>query len=76
MSDNIRHPPHYNSSDILCYCGRQIECIDITKSMDFCLGNVIKYIWRHKHKNGIEDLRKAHFYLDYYIKYHEELESK
>lgn len=30
----------------------------------FCLGNAIKYLWRHEHKNGYEDLEKAGVYLD------------
>lgn len=30
----------------------------------FCLGNVLKYVSRYQHKNGIEDLKKAHWYLE------------
>ena len=30
----------------------------------YLTGNILKYIWRWKHKNGIEDLRKARWYLD------------
>lgn len=45
-----------------------VECIQITEHMGYNLGNVIKYIWRHDHKNGIEDLRKAKWYLDREIK--------
>ena len=42
-----------------------VECIDITQSMNFCLGNTIKYVWRAdlKHDNAIEDLKKAAWYL-------------
>ena len=39
---------------------RIIEDFDL----DFCLGNVIKYILRHKSKAGLEDLNKARWYLD------------
>ncbi len=67
-TDVINHPSHYNSSNAHCECGRQIECIDVTRGMNFSLGNAIKYIWRHKHKNGIEDLKKARWYLDDEIK--------
>jgi hypothetical protein len=28
----------------------------------FLKGNIIKYLWRFEHKNGVEDLKKAHFY--------------
>ena len=34
----------------------------------FLLGNVIKYLSRHKHKNGIEDIQKALVYLNIYEK--------
>jgi len=70
--DPINHPKHYNSSGAICECGRQIECIDVTRTMDFSLGNVIKYIWRSNHKNGLEDLKKAQWYLNDYIRNHEE----
>jgi hypothetical protein len=32
--------------------------------MEFNAGNVIKYVWRYKHKNGLEDLKKAAWYLN------------
>lgn len=63
MSDNVNHPKHYTASPAKCLCGRGIECIDVTKHMNFNLGNAMKYIWRAEHKNGIEDLRKAAWYL-------------
>ena len=40
----------------------------ITKNnLGFCEGNIIKYITRHKHKNGLEDLKKAKHYIDLLI---------
>jgi hypothetical protein len=69
MSDKIDHPDHYTQGDVKCpACGTDIECIDVTKKMCFRLGNVVKYIWRWKKKNGIEDLKKARWYLDHFIK--------
>ena len=71
--DNVNHPPHYTW--LKDKCG--IEVIDITRHMDFCLGNAIKYILRagHKQEMGltdnqkeIEDLRKAIFYIKDRIK--------
>jgi hypothetical protein len=59
MSDPINHPPHYTAHP------SGIEAIQITEHMNFCLGNVIKYVWRAGLKNdAVEDLRKARFYLD------------
>jgi hypothetical protein len=68
MTDNINHPKHYNNSPAHCECGRRIECIDITRHMDFNIGNAVKYIWRFADKNGIEDLQKAAWYLHDTIK--------
>lgn len=54
MTDNIDHPVHYTDRNI------GYECIVLTKHQDFCTGNVIKYLWRHKSKGQpIEDLKKA-----------------
>lgn len=63
MTDNI-NPDHYKSNDARCECGRRIECIDISRHMNFNLGNVIKYIWRlDKKGDPIEQLEKARWYL-------------
>ena len=67
--DRVQHPSHYTWLKDLC----GIEVIDITRHMDFDLGNAIKYILRcgHKEELGysnkektIEDLRKAIFYIN------------
>ena len=39
-----------------------------TNSIPFIEGNIIKYVMRHKNKNGIEDLKKARHYIDLLIK--------
>ena len=65
MSDKVNHPDHYTQGGI--------ECIDAIRAalgpefQDYCIGNVLKYVWRCKHKNGIEDLRKAMVYLNWAI---------
>ena len=57
--DAVNHPPHYTAH------ASGVECIQITEHMNFCLGNVIKYVWRADRKgNAIEDLKKARFYID------------
>ena len=56
--DPVNHPSHYQSHP------SGVECIQITEHMDFLLGNVIKYVWRADHKNGVQDLEKARWYLD------------
>jgi len=66
QNDNVEHPAHYTSHP------SGVECIDIASCYDFCLGNVIKYIWRAGLKKDpsmaddekeLEDLEKALWYL-------------
>jgi hypothetical protein len=64
VKDNVNHPSHYTQGAIEC-----IEAIkEATKGLlgiqAVCTANIIKYVWRWKFKNGIEDLRKARWYLD------------
>lgn len=56
MNDKI-NPDYYKG---------KIQPIDLIESLDldFSAGNVVKYVSRHKKKNGLEDLLKAQFYLD------------
>lgn len=58
MPDNVNSPKHYNFGSI--------EVIDAIEDWDlgFHAGNVVKYVARYRHKNGLEDLRKARWYLD------------
>lgn len=65
-TDNVNHPIHYNQGGI--------ECIDAMRAsqgddsvVDFCVCNAFKYIFRAKHKNGLEDLKKSRWYIDYAI---------
>ena len=62
-NDTVNHPAHYTSHP------SGVECIQITRWMNFNLGNAIKYIWRAGNKgNALEDLKKARWYLDDEIK--------
>lgn len=59
--DLVNNPPHYTSHP------SGIEAIEITRHMNFNLGNAIKYLWRAGLKDSsktIEDLRKAIFYIE------------
>lgn len=58
MSDSVNHPDHYTAHP------SGIECIQVAEHMGFCLGNAVKYIWRADLKGGVEDLRKAVWYLE------------
>lgn len=68
---NVEHPAHYNRHP------SGIECITITRHMQFNLGNAVKYIWRADLKGkSIEDLKKAVFYLQDEIALRESLHGK
>ena len=59
--DMVNHPEHYNKAGI--------ETIDALEAMlgdgfeAYLQGNIAKYLWRYRYKNGIEDLKKAEWYL-------------
>ena len=61
-ADMVNNPPHYNKSGI--------ETIDAIKAMTdtgyeyYLQGNIMKYLWRYRYKNGVEDLKKAQWYLN------------
>lgn len=68
MQDSVNHPSHYTQG--------AIETIEYMESFltpeEFCGGckmNIVKYVSREKYKNGIEDLKKARWYLDRLITY-------
>ena len=62
MTDPVNHPEHYTSGNIECLDAIRAALGDNYKY--YVQGNVLKYIWRFNHKNGLEDLKKARFYLD------------
>ena len=65
-NDNVNHPPHYNQAGI--------ECLDAIAAATgdgfqyYLQGNILKYLWRYRYKNGLEDLKKAQFYLNRLVK--------
>lgn len=73
MKDNVNHPDHYKTNGGL-------ETIDVIKEFTDGLqgiqatdtGNILKYMCRWKKKNGLEDLKKARWYLEHLIKEVEE----
>ena len=57
----VNNPPHYNKYGV--------ECIEAIQSATgegyeyYLQGNIIKYLWRYRYKNGVQDLEKAQWYL-------------
>ena len=65
--EEINHPDRY--------AGGKFECIDVMLDVfgadavkHFCILNAFKYVWRAEKKNGVEDIKKAIWYLIEYIK--------
>lgn len=63
MSDVVNRPEHYRQGGLEC-----IEAIEASMSREefqgYLKGNIEKYVWRYRYKNGVQDLHKARWYLD------------
>lgn len=66
MPDNVNHPKHYETGKYECI-DVMIETQGIEAVKNFCICNAFKYLYRHENKNGVEDVRKAKWYLDKYL---------
>ena len=73
--DLVNHPSHYETGKFEC-----IEVMEEALGRDvvkgFCIGNAFKYLYRAKRKNGLEDLKKAQWYLNRVISMEEEDATK
>ena len=66
--DNVESPRHYTAGNIECI-DAMIEAYGSQAVQHFCLCNAFKYLWRCENKNNqIEDLRKANWYINKFIK--------
>lgn len=59
--DVINHPDHYTTGNIEC-----IEAIEAALTPEefrgYLKGNILKYVWRERHKGGTESIEKANWY--------------
>ena len=62
--DRINHPQHYTNGKVECIDAIESATAELVGIEAVCVGNVIKYVWRFKMKNGTEDLMKAKWYLE------------
>jgi chromosome segregation ATPase len=67
-SDNIKHPAHYTQGKLETIEIIDAVCSTITGEQAPYVANIIKYTTRFPFKNGVEDLKKAHWYLERLIK--------
>ena len=71
--DMVNHPVHYTQGGIESIDALKAATVSKTGIEAVCTANAIKYLWRYEEKNGIEDVKKARWYIDRLIK---ELEEK
>lgn len=75
VADMVNHPPHYETG--------KFECIDVmieTQGLEavvhFCQCNAFKYLYRARNKNGLEDMKKAIWYMNKYVELKEKLKNE
>lgn len=73
MIDNVNHPSHYTQGGIECIDALKAATVGKTGIEAVCVANAIKYLWRYEEKNGLEDVKKAQWYINRLI---QELEEK
>lgn len=74
--DPVNHPSHYTQGGVECIDAIQAAVSNLSGPEAWLTGSAIKYLWRWKMKNGLEDLQKARFYLDRLIRLVDEDETR
>lgn len=62
--DMVNHPKHYTQGGIECIDAIKAATVGKTGIEAVCVANVVKYLWRYEEKNGLEDVKKARWYLE------------
>lgn len=70
--DNVNHPAHYNQGKVECIDAIEAATVHKNGLNAVCTANIIKYLWRCESKNGLEDLKKARWYLEKMIQHNEQ----
>lgn len=70
--DNVNHPKHYEGNTSLECIETMLVAFGREATMNFCMLNAFKYLWRYKNKNGYEDVKKAEWYCEYWFKLYNE----
>ena len=63
-TDVVNHPSHYTNGKVECIDAIESATVGKTGIEAVCVANVIKYLWRYEDKNGLEDIKKAQWYLN------------
>lgn len=57
------NPDHYRQGKVECIDAIESATTDLHGIDAFCTGNAMKYLWRWNQKGGVDDLRKAQWYI-------------
>jgi hypothetical protein len=71
--DNVNKPKHYNQGRVECIDAIESATMGKTGIQAVCTANVIKYLWRFEDKGGLEDIKKAQWYLNKLIETYEQV---
>ena len=71
--DAVNHLSHYNAGKIECIEALESATAGLCGIEAICTANAIKYLWRWKLKNGVQDLEKAKWYIDKLIEKQKEM---
>lgn len=64
VPDVVNHPSHHTNGKVECIDAIESATVGKTGIEAVCVANVIKYLWRYEDKNGLEDIKKAQWYLN------------
>jgi len=70
--DNVNNPAHYGQGEIECI-DYILDFLTDEEVIGYLRGNIAKYLHRWRYKNGIEDLKKARWYLNKLVEYEEKV---
>ena len=62
-NDPVDHPRHYTQGGVECIDALKAATVGLTGIEAVCTANAIKYLWRWKRKNGVQDIDKAIWYM-------------
>lgn len=68
-NDAVQHPSHYTQGKVECIEALESATAGLSGIEAVCTANAIKYLWRYKHKNGVQDVKKAQWYINHLIKH-------
>jgi hypothetical protein len=64
LEEKVNHPSHYTQGSVECIEALESATSNLTGIDAVCTANAIKYMWRWKQKGGLEDLKKAKWYIE------------